>query len=273
MSFEAAPPVRGLNTDLPQSPEETSLGLLSLSPAESKRLIARAVVDLPQVRHALSYGRVAITSGTTTAFVAEEILGTPVEKYRYAAGIVSQGSLRTTSADDRIGPFLLHKGTPVQESLKQFLEQFQADDVFIKSANAVDAQGIAGVLMASPLGGTMGTAMGIVMSRGCHFVAPIGLEKLVLSVPDAVRKAWILRFKYALGTRVGLMPVVGATVITEIQALRLLADVHATHIGSGGIDGSEGSVILSIAGPDTQVAQAMEIVRQIKGEPAVRREH
>ncbi|TAK27198.1 MAG: hypothetical protein EPO21_24165 [Chloroflexota bacterium] len=273
MSFEAAMPVRGGSAGVPQPTEEQSvLGLLSLTPAESKRLIARATVQLPEVRHALSRGRVMVAAGTTTAYIAEEIMGTPIEKYRYAAGIISQGTLTTTEAEEKIGPFCLYKGSPVEEAPRQFLEQFTADDVFIKSANAVDVQGMAGVLMAGLVGGTMGIAFALVTARGSHFVVPVGLEKLVPSVPDAARKAGILRFKYALGMPVGLMPVVGATVVTEIQALRILADVQATQIAAGGIHGSEGSVVLSIEGPDAQVSQAIEIIRQIKGEPAIRKE-
>jgi hypothetical protein len=58
-------------------------------------------------------------------------------------------------------------------------------------------------------------------------------------------------------------------VVTEIQALALLAGVEATHVASGGIGGSEGAVVLSIEGEESRVAQAFELVTSIKGEPAV----
>ncbi len=39
-------------------------------------------------------------------------------------------------------------------------------------------------------------------------------------------------------------------VVTEIQALALLAGVRTTHVGSGGVAGSEGAVVLSIEGEE-----------------------
>ena len=272
MLFEAANPVvredfRRAREDF----EDAVLGLASLTPAESKRLIARAVAALPQVRRALENGRVVIANGTTTAYIAEEILGTTVHKYYFASGIISEGTLAAVPAKVKVAPYLLHRGEPVNLDQREFLEQFEADDVFIKSANAVDAQGMVGILLAHPNGGMMGQALGIVYARGCHFIVPVGLEKLVLSVPEAAaRKTGILRFKYALGLRVGLVPVIGATVVTEIQALRVLTGATATHIGSGGIDGSEGSVVLSLEGSDDVVSRTLALIKSIKGEAPTR---
>ena len=54
---------------------DTVRGIFALTPAESKRLIAKAVVRLPEVRHAWENGRIIIGNGTTTGFVAAELLG------------------------------------------------------------------------------------------------------------------------------------------------------------------------------------------------------
>lgn len=53
--------------------------LVSLTPAESKRLIAKGVSALPEVRRALEQGIVIIARGTTNAFVVEEMTGDKVE--------------------------------------------------------------------------------------------------------------------------------------------------------------------------------------------------
>ena len=66
-----------------------------------------------------------------------------------------------------------------------------------------------------------------------------------------------------------LMPVVNATVVTEIQALRILAGVEATHIASGGFGGCEGAVALVVEGTDEAVRRAFEVVEGLKGETAV----
>jgi hypothetical protein len=65
------------------------------------------------------------------------------------------------------------------------------------------------------------------------------------------------------------MPLVNARIITEIEAIAILTGAKATHVASGGIGGNEGSVVLSIEGPDDQVKAAFDLVQSIKGEPPV----
>jgi hypothetical protein len=260
--------IKGIARQITDTDDQVS-GILVLTPAESKRLIAKAVVAMPQVKSALKKGRVIIANGTTTAFVAEEILGRQVSKYRYAAGYIGKGKLAATPPELRMESYVLVDGRPVDVPAKEIIQEFEADDVFIKSANAVDAEGHVGVLMANEKGGTMGMAQGPVIARGCHLIVPVGLEKLVPSVIEASRKGGILRLKYAMGLKVGLMPVVNATVVTEIQALRILAGVEATHVASGGIGGCEGAVALVVEGTDEAVRRAFEIVEGAKGERSV----
>jgi len=165
--------------------------------------------------------------------------------------------------------YVLVDGRPVDVPAKEMIQEFEADDVFIKSANAVDTEGHVGILMASEKGGTISMAQGPVIAKGCHFIVPVGLEKLVPSVIEASRKGGILRLKYAMGLKVGLMPVVNATVVTEIQALRILADVEATHVASGAIGGCEGAVTLAVEGHDEAIRKAFEVVEGVKGEEPV----
>jgi len=77
------------------------------------------------------------------------------------------------------------------------------------------------------------------------------------------------RLSYAVGKRVGLMPVTTGRAITEIQALALLCGVTAVHVASGGIGGCEGSVVLVVEGSAGQVRLAFELVEAIKDEPSV----
>ncbi len=72
-----------------------------------------------------------------------------------------------------------------------------------------------------------------------------------------------------MGLPARLTPVVLGKVVTEIQALGLLAGVEATHVASGGVGGSEGAVVLSIEGEEGRVERAFELVKAIKGEPPV----
>ncbi|MEC9439069.1 MAG: hypothetical protein VX917_06510 [Chloroflexota bacterium] len=63
------------------------------------------------------------------------------------------------------------------------------------------------------------------------------------------------------------MPVVNALVVTEVQAIELLTGVTAVHVGSGGVAGSEGAVMLALEGEHDVVLKAFELIEDIKGEP------
>lgn len=250
--------------------DELTSGMMVFAPAESKRLIGKAVAAMTEVRAALELGRVIVSAGSTDAYVAEEILGKPVPREYYLKGNISSGLLCSTKrSDEWIKPFVFVNGTLVEKDAAEAVKELDARDVFIKGANAVDPDGNAGVLMASLVGGTIGGALGIVVARGTHLIVPVGLEKLIPSVIAATKKCGIGKLRYPDGGTVGLMPVVGATVVTELEALEILAGVKATHVASGGIGGSEGSVVLVVEGPDRRVRAAFELWERIKGEPAI----
>lgn len=258
---------RGDGSSDEQVEDEVVSGIMTFTPAESKRLIAKAVVAMRPVKRALEKGRIVVAGGTTNAYVAEEMLGVPVPREHYIKGNITSGLLCSTGrSSEWIKPYILVDGSPVNVEMADILKEFDAGDVFIKGANAVDADGNAGVLMANNMGGTIGAAMGAVVSRGSHLIVPVGLEKMVPSVAAASRKAGIKRLKYPSGGTVGLMPIVGSTVVTEIEALKLLAGVEATHVASGGIAGSEGAVVLVVEGPDSRVRAAFALWESIKGE-------
>ncbi len=249
---------------------ETSSGIMAFTPAESKRLIARAVVAMPEVKAALDRGRVIVTGGTTDAYVAEEILGKLVPREYYIKGNIAQGMLCTTHrSDDWIKPYVFVDGSPVDRDPSEVLKEFDARDVFIKGANAVDPQGHAGILLGSAVGGTIGGALGILAARGSHLIVPVGLEKLIPSVIDASRKCGIKRLRYPEGGTVGFMPLVSATVVTEVEALRTLCGVQATQVASGGIGGSEGTVVLVVEGADERVQAAFDLWASLKGEQSI----
>ena len=255
---------------LRESQEQREHALIVLTPAESKRLIAKAVAALPEVKRALKKGMVIIANGTTTAFVAEEILGISIEpKVNYALGLISEGELNTNASENKLRPYVLRDGKPVDMALPEALQEFTADDVFIKGANAVDVQGNAGILAVNLAGGTIGNAWPIVMARGSHLIVPVGLEKLIPSVIEASQACSIFRFKYSTGVPATLIPLVAAKVVTEIQAFQMLGKVKATHVASGGVGGAEGSVVLSLEGKPEDLEQAFELVKSIKGEPPV----
>ncbi len=249
--------------------DDRTYGIVVLVPSESKRLIAKGVLALPEVTRALKAGLFVVSRGTTTAFIAEELLGAKLPKANCTSGIVTDFRLSVTTPDKAVGPWVFRHGAHSGESAEDALKQFTATDVSVKGASAIDPQGNVGVLAAHDFGGTIGSIWPVLAARGSHLIVPAGLEKMVASVIDA---SWVCGnklVKYVMGTRVALMPVVSARVVTEIQALEILTGVHAVHVASGGVGGSEGAVVIALEGADATVKRAFELVQSVKGEPPI----
>ena len=242
-----------------------------LTPSESKRLIARGVLALPETRHALECGLFLICRGITTAFIAEEVLGRTLRKATCTMGIVTDGRLASTLPEEGQGPWVFDSGSLVERTPGEVIDEFGPTDVAVKGANAVDPAGHVGILVGNDRGGTIGSIWPAMTARGSHLIVPVGLEKLVPSVLKAAAKCSQGTVSYVMGAAVSLIPVVSGLVLTEVEALEMLTGVTATHVASGGVGGSEGSVVLSLEGRDETVRQAFELVKGIKGEPPIPR--
>ena len=241
--------------------------LAVLTPYESRRLIAKAVKKLPAVTQALTNGYLVIATGSTTAYVAEEVLGAPIVKENFISGHITGGETWGTPQNpDYIFPLVFYKGERKLIKIEEALAEFTVDDVLIKGANAVDHKLRTAVCMGNKFGGTIGAVLGTIYSRGAKLIIPVGLEKMIPSVPEAVQHGGILSFSKVTGTPVGFMPLGQGQVITEIQALEVLFNVAAYHVASGGIAGSEGAVVIVIEGTEKQVAQAFALIEKVKGE-------
>ena len=248
---------------------DRTYGIVVITPSEPRRLLAKGVLALPEVQQSRKEGIFVVCRGITTAFVAEEVLGDTLVKANCTAGIVTDGRLASTLPEEGLGPWVFRDGSLSQDSFNEALKDLTATDVVVKGVNAVDPEGNVAVIAANRFGGTIGAVWPVVTARGTHTVIPVGLEKLVPSVPEAVQKCGQGMFKYVMGAKVGLMPVMTGAVVTEIEALAMLTGVTATHVASGGVGGSEGCVIISLEGSDETVKQAFELVKGIKGEPPV----
>jgi hypothetical protein len=245
--------------------------MVVLNASESRRLLAKATAVLPEVKNAWKNGTIIIGRGITNAYIAEELFNITVEpKAGQTIGLVCNGITNANPGPPPCTWHVIRKGKPLEgaDSNVEILS-FGPDDVFIKGANAVDAEGNAGVYSSSIKGGTIGMAWPILTPRGSHLIIPVSLEKMVTSVTEAAEHTGIYRFTYSTGLPVKLIPVPLAKVVTEIQAFAILAGVRAYHIGSGGVGGSEGSVHLALEGEEKNVEKAFELVKSIKGEPPV----
>ncbi len=232
---------------------------ITLTPQESKRIIAMGVKKLPVIQQAMKKGIILIALGSTNASVAEELTGKKIDHIRYGAGYID-GTTTAVPIGERIPVIALRDGKQVDG--EGIIKEMGSGDVVIKGANALDSQGVAGVMMSSPVGGTTGSILGIVMSRGINLVIPIGLEKSIpYSVTEISKRIGIQRCSKATGLPVGMMPLPGK-VITEVEALTLLGAEDVFPIGAGGINGGEGSITLIVAGE--KIDEIFELVQRVK---------
>jgi len=245
---------------------------LTITPAESKRLIAKAVVEMEAVRKAKKKGILVICRGSTTAYVLEEIQGSRIGKGRYTAGYIGPKGLEV---NPKIPKEMVFVDGKVKEgaALADIVDELKPGDVVIKGANAIGPDGIPGNLVArrnpKTMGGTVGTFQMAAMARGVDVIVPIGLEKYIpVSVLVGSKKLSSGQVDYATGMPCGLIPIFG-TVVTEMEALKMMADVDVTPIAAGGIGGAEGSTTLLVEGDEAQVRKVITVVKGIKGEAPV----
>lgn len=244
----------------------------TLIPAESRRLIAKAVVQMEEIKIAKEKAYIILCGGTTNGYVAQELLGMrELEPQKFTAGINTHRLLCVTDADKR-GPFpiILHKGERSSKTLPEALQDFHVETVLIKGANAIDPEGNVGVITSGFDGGTIAAAIGPVTSQGLKFIFPVGLEKLISSVKEASAWAGAKTLDYTMGADFGMYCISNGILVTEIEALRILANVEAKHIASGGVGESVGSIVLVIKGTESNVRKAISLVESIKGEPVLK---
>lgn len=241
-----------------------------LNPAASKRLLAKCVAKLPEVQNAFKNGKLSVSTSTTSAFVLEELTGEKLAPHCYSVGIIADSQLTSSAQDDRESVRYFVKGERYEETdAWKFLDTFQKGDAVIKGANAVDLQGNAGVLSANSQAGTIGALVSLLAVRGLPIIMPIGLEKMVASVIEAANGWGQLTLSRSMGLNVWLYPVTSALVVTEVEALGLLAGVRARHVASGGVGGSEGAVVLLLEGYEENINKAWDLVMSVKDEPPI----
>lgn len=242
--------------------------LVSLTPSEGKRLIAKAVAAMDEVRRAMRKGTVVITRGTTTAFIVEELAGERVDKGGFARGIVVPSGLCVSRGV--VGEAVFVDGVLKRElKLKDVLPNLGKGDVVVKGANALDPDGYAGVLLGGLEGGTVGSFIGAVVARGVELIIPVGLEKLVAKpLREVADELGIYKLDYSMGIPTGIAIVKGK-VVTELEAIKILFNIDAMHVASGGVSGAEGSSVILLKGEDERVKAAVSMIEELKGEPPV----
>lgn len=239
-----------------------------LTVAESKRLIAKGVVALDYVQERLEDGVVVVTTGSTNGYIYEELTGEQIDKRGYLTGRTTpanvDGNFKVPSRSDLV----LVNGEPAPE-LDRFsaLEKMRPGDIYVKGANALNYRdGVAGISIGHPQGGTVGGALGPIIGSKFRLLVPVGLEKEI-PYDIGVLSRWLLEPDEREGTIHSLWPISNGIIFTEIEAFDLLCDVGAYPVAAGGIAGAEGAVRFVIEGADENVERALALVDEIQGEP------
>ena len=237
---------------------------ITLTVAEAKAVIARAIADLPEVQAALKQGRVLLKGGTTVAAVAMLLTEKPL---RISGRISPRGTKATRGLSPHAHSLLLENGDSrnIDEAFCEAVGRLRPGDVAIIGANALDSSGQAALMLGRPLGGNVGQGLAGIMTQGCRVLIACGLEKLIPgSIAEAVRAAGIYSADWSLGMATGLSPLSGE-VITEQNALELISGAKCTVIGAGGIDGAEGSTTMVVEGCETAVKKAVQTALAVRG--------
>ncbi len=256
---------------------------VSLTPTESKDLIAEAVVNMDVVKLAFAEGTVVMHPSSSTLFIAEKLSGERPRTPLWVCGvIVPKGACIGLGAckmnmehpqagishpEDFTSSWVIRGGKlSTGISLRDLLERMGPKDIYIKGVNALDQEGNVGILIGNRIeGGTIGRVVAASRRNGFSLIFPVGLEKLIpIRVEEAAKEALKTQYDYSMGINCGLWPCQGI-VVTELRAIQILTGATAISIAAGGLDGAEGSVTLVIKGEKEQVSKAIEYVEKSKG--------
>jgi hypothetical protein len=264
---------------------------VSLIPAESKKLISKAIAKMDIFQTALKKGLVILHPSSSSYFLFEEVTGRKPPSNVWVCGLIAPkgtcvemgamlGSHASSANVEEIAYnsakpnpktfphcWVFRKGeVSHQEPLGALLEEMGPNDVYVKGVNALDTDGKVGVLWGNlSEGGTAAVVMAAQRQKGFHVIFPAGLEKLIpFSIQEAARETKRFECDYSMGMPCGLLPCDGI-VVTELRAIEILSGARAIPIAGGGLGGAEGAVTLVIKGDQEQVTKAIRYVEDAKG--------
>jgi len=262
------------------------LAQIVLTPAESKKLIAKAIANMDIVRRAATEGTVVLHPSSSTYFIVEELTGAKPQTSYWVCGVVApRGNCiemgiivgdylprsATVAPEDFQTWWTIRNGQlSIGEKVSEIMKQVKPTDVFVKGVNALDPEGNVGILIGDPIGGgPLGRILHAWRKLSFNLVFPVGLEKLIpIPISQASKEAKQTKYDYAMGLATGLLPCPRGekvNIITEIDAIQMLSGAVAVPIAAGGLGGAEGAITMVVKGSEEQVKRAIDYVEQSKG--------
>ncbi len=125
---------------------------VTMTVAEGKRLIAKAVASLPEVQQAKVCGKILLKGGTTVSAIAEELFGLPMR----ICGRITRNGTKTARYQTSAPHILLFdngstKSIDNTEAAEQAILSLGPDDVLITGANLIDSTGQAAIMIGGAL--------------------------------------------------------------------------------------------------------------------------
>lgn len=239
---------------------------LFLSVNAGKWMIAEAISRREDVRNAMEHGGLVLKAGTTTSCLSALLTG---RHLRLCGRMTPRGAVGSLVDSQEPHTLLLSGGSA--QSLdgreREALLRLGPDSVLVTGANLIDSCGNAALLAGSPGAGSYGAALSAMMTEGIRVLIAAGTEKLTPgSVPAAIAQARRKGVAASQGMACGLIPLIG-TVITELDAIRMLAPVEAVLIGKGGILGAEGGSLIQVWGAEEDVDFIWDLAEQCSARP------
>lgn len=239
---------------------------ITLTVEEAKTVIALGVLKHPQFLHAQKFGRIVFKGGTTVSRISELFAEIPL---RISGRITPRGTVSSREAAASPHSILWQAGQwrDIDDTLPSELHGFTQADLIITGANAIDGYGQAAMMAGSPGGGNPGQSLSAWYSEGAPVLIAAGYEKLIPgNLTDIIKRTGRTGKRLAWGMAVGLMPIPGE-LVTEIEALQLLADVDAFVLGAGGLGAAQGATTIEIIGPTDELDRLIDLLKAVKAQP------
>ena len=182
-------------------------------------------------------GKLLIGHGSTDVYVAEEVLGRKkfeeiLDRDAYLSGVIQQGALCTIPTGRKAGHSDSEPGggrTAAPHHVRAVARISTATRSLSKGRTPWISRETPRSWWPIPKAGPSAGRSGRLWARGIRLIVPVGLEKLVPSVRKSVELCGQQNLDYCEGLKVGMIPLTGGKVITEIEAIKILAGAEAFH--------------------------------------------
>lgn len=253
--------------NLPADTIEKVMASINLTVSESKRLIAMGICKLPVIKEKLNKGMIIITRGSTNTYIAEELTGISINCGEFLTGhFVPDGVKQLNKGVKSIGELIIINGKIVDISYSDALKQIKPGDIILKGGNILNYKNKqAAVCIGAPDGGTTFRFLPYIGNNKANLIIPIGLEKETSADLREYEKILSLSYKRINFTPKLYLYKIGM-IFTEIEALKLFADVDVYPYGVGGVAGREGGVSLVVIGDKKNVNEILKLMEKINGE-------